>query len=278
MLQQAGELIIIGGAEDKEGDCKILKEFVRLSGGSKARILVITTATESPQEAGKKYKRIFNDLGSQQVETLDVNERDQAFDPVALSKVKEATGIFFTGGDQLRITSLIGGTSLDTSLHEAHVKGTILAGTSAGASAISATMIVEGDAEEAPKLNAVSMAPGLGLLNDVVIDQHFDQRGRLGRLLTAVAQNPFILGIGIDEDTAIVVRDNGVFSVLGSQAVTVVDGRGITFSNVSEASNGQALALTDIKLHILPAGYKYHLKSRVPLITEKKHQEDSHEN
>lgn len=257
-----GNLLIIGGAEDKKGDCTILKEFIKLAGEATGKIIIITTATELPVEVGNEYHNLFLQLGAGQVRVLQVENRLEAEDETSIALVQSATGIFFTGGDQLRITSILGGTALDDALHEIYRKGVIIAGTSAGASAMSNTMVVEGNSDDAPKKNTLKMAPGLGLLEEVTIDQHFAQRGRLGRLLTAVAQNPYILGIGIDEDTAIVVDREANFTVIGSQTVTIVDGKEIDMTNVSEMEPDQPLVLTNVILHILPAGYRYNLKSR----------------
>lgn len=261
-----GNLLIIGGAEDKKGDCEILRHFAEVAGGAKARIVVVTTATLEPEEMGETYLEVFGRLGMSGVDLLDVQDRLGANAIEVEERLSKATGVFFTGGDQLRITSLIGGTLMDRCLHQLYQQGVIIAGTSAGASMMSDIMIVEGASDDAPKKNTVKLAPGLGLLEETVIDQHFAQRGRIGRLLTAVAQNPFIIGIGIDEDTAIAVNKAGQFQVLGSQTVTVIDGRSIQYSNTSQVEPEQPLALTDVRLHVLPAPYGYDLNARQPLL------------
>ncbi|MDA8235798.1 MAG: cyanophycinase [Clostridia bacterium] len=260
-----GILVIIGGAEDKENKCLILKRVTQLAGGQEGRLVLISTATENPEEVGEEYKRIFLRLGLKRVINLCLSTREQAEEQKAVEEIRGATAIFFTGGDQLRITSILGGTAVDLAVYEAYRRGTVIAGTSAGASAMSNTMIVEGNSDEGPKQNTVKMAPGLGLLDQVVIDQHFAQRGRLGRLLAAVAQNPNILGIGIDEDTAIEVN-KGLFRVIGSQTVTIIDGRQILYTNASEADPRQPLALSNVTLHVLPPGYGYDLRTRQPLL------------
>ncbi|MGI6359321.1 MAG: cyanophycinase [Bacillota bacterium] len=268
MGDTTGKLVIIGGAEDKDHDCTILKKVVDLAGGRSARLLVLTAATQEPGQVGSEYRQIFQKLGAAEVGVLDVATRLQAEDSMLARLVADATGVFFTGGDQLRITSVIGGTHLYHQLHRAYQQGAVIAGTSAGASVMSSTMIVQGPGEEQPRPLSARLAPGLGLVPDVVIDQHFAQRGRLGRLLAAVAQNPYVLGIGIDENTAMSV-DNDRFTVLGTGTVTVLDGRDITFSNTSEASPADALALTDVRLHVLPAGHGFNLRSRRPIIWER---------
>lgn len=260
-----GNLIIIGGAEDKEGDCLILKKVVELSGGEKARIVVMTTAAENPRELGEVYDRLFKRLGVGEVDVIDIDCRERANNRALVDIIASSTGIFFTGGDQLRITSILGGTMIDEAIRQAYLKGTVIVGTSAGASVMSETMIVEGDSDNTPKRCTLKMAPGMGWIKEVVIDQHFAQRGRLGRLLSAVAQNPYILGLGIDEDTAIVLDDEAKFEVIGSHTVTVADGVHIQHSNVSESRPDEPLALTYVTLHILPSGYGFDLKTRCPI-------------
>jgi cyanophycinase len=263
-MQENGKLIIIGGAEDKQGECQILKEVAKAAGTPQGRIVIITTATQKPREAGKLYVKLFKDLGVEGVEVINIESRQDAGQQTFLRTVEKATCIFFTGGDQLRITSILGGTAMGDKLKQLYYSGITIAGTSAGASAMSSTMIITGNEEDSPKKCTVKMAPGLDLLKGCVIDQHFAQRGRIGRLLCAVAQNPHVLGIGIDEDTAIVVEGNR-FRVAGSQAVTVVDGRLLSFSNVSETKPDDPLALMGIVLHVLPKGYGFDLANKKPI-------------
>lgn len=263
MADQIGRLVIIGGAEDKEGDCLILKQVVKLAGGHQARLLVLTAATTEPQQVGGLYRQVFTRLGAAEVGVLDISERLQAEDPMLVRLVDNCSGVFFTGGDQLRITSLIGGTALFHALSEAYRRGVVIAGTSAGASVMSSTMIVDGSEDKEPAAGAVRLAAGLSLISDVVIDQHFAQRGRLGRLLAAVAQNPYVLGIGIDENTAIVV-EGPEFEVIGSGTVSIIDGQHIAFTNVSEVSPQAALALAEVRLHVLSEGYAFNLQTRQP--------------
>lgn len=264
MTEVKGKLLIIGGAEDKKGPCLILRKFLELSGGKKARLVILTAATDMPLEVGRNYQEIFNRLGCEQLEILDIPDRKAASGRTVQQLIAEATGVFFTGGDQLQITSALGGTKLIAKLQERYRQGLVIAGTSAGASAMSSTMIVEGDSEEAPHLNTLKMAPGLGFLNGAVIDQHFAQRGRIGRLLTAVGQNPSVLGLGIDEDTALLVEEGNIF-IWGSQTVTILDGEGITHTNASMIKPDQYLALTHVSLHVLPHGYGFCLRNRTPI-------------
>lgn len=260
-----GKLLIIGGAEDKLGECKILKRFVQESGGRESRITVLTAATEYPRQVGVEYHALFLELGAQEVQVLDVSDRTQANTQGTSKQFEKSTGVFFTGGDQLRITGLLGGTLLGRMIQQLYEQGIIIAGTSAGASVMSDTMIVGGEAGT-PEKNTLTMAPGLGLLRSVVIDQHFAQRGRIGRLLSAISQNPYVLGVGIDEDTAILVQSDARFSVVGSNTVTVVDASPSTTTNVSETTPGQALVLSPISMHVLADSYGFDLKRRVSLL------------
>lgn len=267
--QILGELLIIGGAEDKDGQCQILRWFVDRVNKKDSKIVVITTATCSPEEVGIEYRETFQRLGAKQVEILTISSRVDAHQHGSARDIQKAGGIFFTGGDQLRITSILGGTPVGAALYEAYTRGAVVAGTSAGAAIMSETMIVEGKDDESPRRCTVKMAPGLGLLKKVVVDMHFSQRGRQGRLLAAIGQNPNIIGIGIDEDTAIAVDHNGKLQVLGSRTVWVVDGRQISHSNVSEQAPDEVLALSDVRLHVLPKGYGYDLGRRLVLASVK---------
>lgn len=261
-----GNLIIIGGAEDKKNDCEILKEVVERSSSRNGPMVLLTAATDLPEEVGNDYKIAFNKLGYNNVKVIDVRNREDANNPDYCNQLENCSCVFFTGGDQLKITSLIGGSSLYKSLKRAFRKGTLIVGTSAGASCLCSTMIVSGIDEESPKKCTIKMAPGLDLIRGILIDQHFAQRGRIGRLLNAVAQNPGILGIGIDENTAVVFDNISTFNILGSGAVTVADGRNINFTNVSELSPDEILAITDIKIHILPKGYGYDIENNLTIL------------
>lgn len=263
MIENAkGTLVIIGGAEDKKGDSRILKEVVKQIGGKDANLIVLTTATEKPVEVGNEYRNVFHRLGVKSVQILNIDTREEAnFDENA-QKIISSTGIFFTGGDQLRITSIIGGTHTHAALQQAYMNGTVIIGTSAGASVMSSTMVVDGNSNDSARKCTLKMAPGFGLLEDAIVDQHFAQRGRINRLLCGVAENPHMLGIGIDEDTAIRVKPDGSFDVIGTNSVTVIDGQSIESSNVSELSPDEILAISNVTLHILPQGYGFTMKSR----------------
>lgn len=259
------QLVIIGGAEDKEGDCQILREFVRRAGGTKGRIVIMTAATELPREVGENYIRVFERLGAENARIIDTETREDGASSTALEAINKATGIFFTGGDQARITSVLKDTELDAAIHKRFSEGVVVGGTSAGAAVMPDVMIVEGDSETNPRIEIVNMGPGMGFLPGVVIDQHFSQRGRLGRLIAALAQRPVVLGFGIDENTAMIVTDNQ-FEVVGEGCVTVVDDSEVMHSNVDEILKDEPLAVCGARLHILPHGYKFDLKTRKPIL------------
>lgn len=265
LTKAQGRLMAIGGAEDKEKDCVILKEFVRLAGGGKARIVVVTAATNLPEEVAAEYLKVFKRLGVKQVEALDVSQRSDAMKPKSIAAVEQATGLFFTGGDQLHITSLMGGTELQNTILEGYKKDLIIAGTSAGAAMMGNSMILSGDSDENPRVGSVEMAPGTDLIIGCTIDTHFSQRGRHGRLLAAVAHFPQDIGFGIDENTAMVVNKNQ-FEVIGEGAVTVIDGGAMSYTDVPYVQTGQSIALADVKIHVLPAGYKFDLTARQMII------------
>src|SRR5215203_3065817 len=251
-LQGKGTLCIIGGHEDKEGDRQILEAVVARARGG--RIVVATVASSVPEELWDTYSKVFDELGASDVARLDVPERGGAYGSDALKLLASAQGVFFTGGDQVRITSNIGGTPVCDAIRDVFGRGGVIAGTSAGASAMSETMLIAGEDQQSVRIRqSLHMAPGLALLPGVIIDQHFAERGRLGRLVGAVAQNPRLLGIGLDEDTAVIAEDSG-FRVLGSGAVYIVDGVLESYTNVSEGEPDNVMSVFDLKLHILSDG------------------------
>ncbi|HJQ33828.1 MAG TPA: cyanophycinase [Pyrinomonadaceae bacterium] len=263
--RRAGPLVIIGGAEDREEERGILREFVRLAGGKRARLVIISVASDAPREVGQIYEKTFRALGVRQVRALDMAGRSDANGEEAVAAVNTATGVFFTGGNQLRITRLLGGTRLDTALHRRHEEGMVLAGTSAGAAMMSSVMIVGSAPTMTLRAGMVELGSGLGFLPGVLIDQHFEQRGRLRRLLAAIAQHPHELGLGIDEDTGVVV-DGHAFEVFGTGSVTVVDAGGLTHTNLGEAERHELLAICGVRIHILAPGYRFDLQNRTPLL------------
>ena len=262
-LQQRGErnghLVIIGGHEDREHGKEILTRFVELSGGADARIVVITAASQVADQMWEMYDNAFGDLGVSNRTHLELTSRQDANSEETVRLVAQATGIFMTGGDQKRLLALIGGTALDAEMHAAlKVRGATIGGTSAGASAMSGHMLAQGKTDLLPEKGAVSLGAGLGFLHKVVIDQHFSERQRLARLLSVVAQNPYLMGIGIDEDTALVVERGRGIQVLGEGSVTVVDGRTM-LTNMADIEERATPELIDVRLHLLPAGSAYYL-------------------
>jgi cyanophycinase len=264
MATEPGLLVIIGGAEDREGDCLVLREFVRAAGGVKANIAVMTAATEFPEEVGETYTNVFKRLGAKTVNLIHTEHRDDSETDHNLRYAEEATGIFFTGGDQSRIVDFIKNTSLDQVIHTRHSQGAVIGGTSAGAAMMPDQMIVGGASVSNPTVDAVELGPGMGFLPGVVVDQHFSQRGRLGRLLAALVLEPAVLGLGIDEDTGIIVAGDE-FEVIGSGAVTVVDETTATHNNLEGLLRDEPIALCNVKLHILPQGYRFNWKTHEPL-------------
>lgn len=262
-----GRLVIIGGAEEKhrQGQMEILEVVAQHAKRDGGKVVVVTAATQYPEELAATYKKVFNGLGISKVEDLDIRTRADAQAQENVDKVKDAAVIFFTGGDQLRITSQIGDSPVFRCMRERYYEGSTIAGTSAGAAAMPETMLIAGEGDESNRLLALDMAPGLGFFKDTVIDSHFAQRGRMGRLLGAVSQNPKNLGLGIDEDTAIQVESQDSFEVLGTGAVYVLDGTEITFSNLSEKQAEDVLCVYDIKLHVLSRGNCFDLVQRRPI-------------
>jgi len=257
-------LIIIGGKEDRSADKVILGEVARRIGSGK--LVVSTVAIPSdPDGLFEEYEKAFRALGVKHLYKLEINDREEATSESKLRILDDATGVFFTGGDQMKITSQIGDTLIFRRLKEIYEEGGLIAGTSAGAAVMSETMLVTGGDEDSHVIGgSLRMAPGLGLISDVIIDQHFMERGRLGRLLGAVAQNPKNLGIGIDEQTAIVVERGNGFYVLGSGAVYVIDGSEVTYSNIAEEDLNKTLSIYNVRMHMLSQGDRFDLMARRP--------------
>ncbi|HKS08377.1 MAG TPA: cyanophycinase [Pyrinomonadaceae bacterium] len=262
-------LLAIGGNEDREGKCEILKRFVEMSGGAKSEILLMTIATEEVDETIKDYRKVFRRLGARHIKAFDISKREDTAAKRGLSLIENATGIFFSGGDQLDISALLGGTDMLKLIQDHHCQGCVIAGTSAGAAMMSSSMLISGKPEESPRFGNVELGPGLDFIRGTIIDTHFSQRGRCGRLMTAVAHYPQDIGIGIDEDTAILV--NGMdFKVLGSGSVIVVDGGPMTHTNLNNLKHGELLELHDLTVHVLPAGARFDLKKQRPAVDHRK--------
>lgn len=258
---KAGTLIIIGGKEDKTGDKVILSEVARRTDNGK--LVVISAASEVASELWEQYRGIFRDLGVKKIEHLSIKSAEEARDPLKLALLEGAQTLFFTGGDQLKLSSKIGGSAITDFIFEHYESGGTIAGTSAGAAVMGPVMLVgASETNESHKVGNFMMAPGLGLIDNVIIDQHFAQRGRIGRLLRAVALNPALVGIGIDEDTSIILQGDH-FSVRGSNAVYVVDGRNVSYTNMSETGVDCAMSMHDVKLHIMADSETFHMKTGI---------------
>jgi cyanophycinase len=258
-------LMPMGGALDERRHPEVFLEFLRRAGGAQARILIFPQASARP-ESGQEYADLFRQLGAGEVQSLEFRQRSQADAPEHLQRVRQASGIFFGGGVQMRLAALLGGTRLEAELLQAYRRGCIVGGTSAGASILSKTMVAYGKGGPSPRERILQMSPGLGFTDRFLFDQHFRQKDRLGRLIYAVASHPGILGVGIDEDTAVVVEDDSRLSVYGSGAVTIVDGRRITASDVAEAENGRPVAAAHLIVHVLTRGCVYERESGQALL------------
>lgn len=257
-------LIAIGGAEDKMNDMVVLRRVLAEAKTETPRILVITTASKEPEVARAKYENAFANLHFT-CEVSHVATRVQANAPALLDQIAQADIIFFAGGDQRRLTAILGGTVMMDAIkdrYEAEEDGLVVAGTSAGAAAASSLMICGGDPDQAMTKGHIPMTAGLGFVGDVVFDTHFGERGRLTRLFNAVTTNPGVLGIGLDEDTAVIVKRDGSFDVVGKGNVTIVDGRNITFSNIAEVATGDRFDVDGIQVSKLAAGDRFQLPGR----------------
>jgi cyanophycinase len=274
-----GKLISVGGAEDKGTDLEqgfiqrnrlnffelgILKRFIDEVGGVEKRIEVITTASSIPVEVGENYLDAFGKIGCKNIGVIDIRKREDVFEEAFINRVKKADGIMFSGGDQLRLTSIFGGTEIYNVLHDRYFNedGFVIAGTSAGAMAMSNTMIYQGKSELAHLKGEVKITTGLAFMGNVIIDSHFDKRGRFNRLAQAVASNPQCTGIGLGEDTGVIVTGGNSLEVVGSGAVVIVDGRDIRHTNITEVGMGEPIALDNLRVCIMVRGNRYLLKER----------------
>ncbi len=258
--QSRGYVIPIGGAEAKRKDPVILERFVELCGGDNARILVIPTASLL-DETGPIYQELFEGMGAKAM-CIPIEERDDCYQEDTLAVMERATGIFITGGNQLRLSTILGGTPVARSIRRLNAAGVHMAGTSAGAAIISEHMIAGGRSGASPRESGVVLAPGLGLTNRVIIDQHFNRRGRMGRLLAALSFNPFVCGLGIDENTAAFIAPDGNMEVVGHGTVSVVDPSDLRHSSMSYVRKAEAISLIGLKLHILANGAHFNLETR----------------
>ncbi|MFZ1699791.1 MAG: cyanophycinase [Pyrinomonadaceae bacterium] len=261
-----GHLLVIGGAEDKYNERRILKKFLELAGGDRADILIVPVASDFPEFAADVYTQAFRNLGVANPRVLRATSRQDVVQADVAQLTDGVTGVFMTGGDQMRLVSVLGGTKLAEVLRK-KVRETniVMAGTSAGAAAMSSSMIVRGEPNSHPHKNAVKLAPGLGFLKNLIIDQHFSERGRISRLITAVSYNPYYLGVGIDENTAIVLNDKGILEVVGQGVVTLVDGSQIIFNEIAEVADSEAFSVCGVQFHVLREGLIYDYLERHPI-------------
>jgi cyanophycinase len=259
-----GFIVPIGGAEDKTRELKILHRFAALC-GRRPRIVIIPTASRK-EDTGKIYQDIFLAMDALEAPVLAFNDRSDCEEEFALQILSDCDGVFITGGNQLRLSTTLGGTSVAKLLRKRNAEGLPIGGTSAGAAIMPEHMISSGDEGPTPRAGMVTLAPGLGFSNKIMIDQHFSQRDRLGRLLAALALNPFAVGLGIDEDTAAFIGPDNVLQVEGSGSVTIIDPAHTSLSSVPDAERGQPIHFTDLRLHLLAAGGRFDLEARKALL------------
>ncbi|CAN5193513.1 cyanophycinase [soil metagenome] len=261
-----GHLLVIGGAEDKYNERRILKKFLQLAGEEQAEVLIVPVASDFPEFAADVYTQAFRNLGVANPRVLRATSRQDVVQADFEKLLDGVTGVFMTGGDQMRLVSLLGGTKFADKLRRmVRETNIVLAGTSAGAAGMSTSMIVRGESTSHPHRNSVSLSPGLGFLKNIIIDQHFTERGRISRLITAVSYNPYNLGIGIDENTAIILDGKGILEVFGHGSATIVDGSRITFNEIAEVADHESFSVCGVRLHVLRDGLIYDYRERHPL-------------
>ncbi len=257
-----GYLVPIGGAEEKFHNPEILDKFVDICGGKTARIAIIPTASEL-EDTGRNYEKLFRKLGIRHAQVLQLITREDCQSDSSLEYIDKADGVFMTGGNQLRLSTTLGGTPVAQAIRRRNADGMHVAGTSAGAAFMPEHMIAGGVEGSTPHPDMVTMAPGLGLTNNFIIDQHFRERDRLGRLLTALAYNPFAIGMGLDEDTAAFIKPGDDLEVIGTGGITIIDPTQLTYSSMDRARRGDPVSLIGVKLHILISGGRFDIESRI---------------
>jgi len=264
--QPTGELLLMGGNERMDERGELLAQLIRMAGGRDARILVCAAASRYPEEVLPDYDERFRELGADRLALFALEDRHASEDPEVLEKLETATAVFFTGGDQFRLTSIVAGTEFSRLMWNRFLNDhLVVAGTSAGATAMGSTMIASSKSHGRVRLADVNVGMGLGYLPDTVIDSHFNERSRINRLLTIFAQNSQILGLGIDENTALRIRPGEPFDVYGTGAVTVLDGR-VSYSNAAEAAATQVMALSGVTVHVVPRGFRFDIDRRAFLV------------
>ena len=265
MSTQRGFVIPIGGAEKKIRHAAILRRFVELCGGALSRIVVIPTASKL-DDTGDTYRHSFNTMGARNIDILPIKERADAMKPEAAAAIGAATGVFMTGGDQLRLSTILGGTDVAETIRRTNAAGAHVAGTSAGAAFISEHMICYGRGGPTPRMGMTTLAQGLGLTRLAIVDQHFRERDRIGRLMTAMAFNPSLIGLGVDEDTAAFIDGDNVLEVVGSGGVTVLDPSEVSHSSMAAAHKGGSVGFFGLKMNVLVSGDRFDLNRRIPVI------------
>lgn len=261
MSETRGFIVPIGGAEEKISDRAILSRFTEIAGGRDARIAVIPTASQL-DETGERYRDIFKDLRARDVRVLPFESRADCDNERWLGELDCATGVFLTGGNQLRLSTTLGGTEVTDLIRRRNEEGLHVAGTSAGAAFLAQHMIASGNSGRTPRADMVQLAPGIGLTNEVIVDQHFRQRGRLGRLLAALSYNPRLIGVGLDEDTAAFIGPDHVLEVIGSGAITIIDPSDLEHSSMSSADENAPVSVIGIRMHVLVEGGTFDLLTR----------------
>jgi cyanophycinase len=273
-----GKLISIGGAEDKGTEAEpdflqknnlnffelgILKRVVEEIGGNHSHIEVITTASSIPEEVGENYLKAFGKIGCDNIGIIHIKNRNDADNPEYIERIKNCDGVMFSGGNQLRLTTILGGTELMQIIHHRYeTESFVVAGTSAGAMAMSNTMIYHGNSTTAHLKGEVRITTGLAFIKDVIIDSHFEKRGRFGRLAQAVGCNPSCIGIGLGEDTGLLISDGNHFEAIGSGCVIIVDGHKIRHSNIADIPEGSPISLENLIVHVMVDGDSYDLHER----------------
>lgn len=259
-------IMVIGGAEDKVHGKEILHSFFRRSGSADARIAIIPSASREPAATGERYHTIFTDMGAKEIQILDIREREQGEDPVMQTYAETCTGVFMTGGDQLRLCGLLADTPIMNTIRQRAQRGDItLAGTSAGAAVMGYYMIAGGGSGESPNRSLVDMTTGLGIIPELLVDQHFHNRNRMARLMSAIAAHPDRIGVGIDEDTCALFEGDGLLQVLGKGTVTVIDPQEMTYTNHADIGATDPLAIFNLRVHVLSHGGCYDLRKRIAL-------------
>mgnify|MGYP001791511268 FL=1 len=257
-------IMVIGGAEDKVGQRIILSNFFHSAGGKQATIGIVPSASQEPSVVGERYRSIFSQMGTQTIQVLDIRRPHECDQDRWLELLDSCTGVFLSGGDQVRLFEFIqGSTFLTTIKKRLHVGTLVLAGTSAGAAVMGEKMISGGSSGESPNRSLVDLMDGLGIIPELLVDQHFHNRNRMARLMSAIAAHPDKLGIGIDEDTCAAFKGDGTFEVMGKGSITVIDPRELTHTNYRGSGDTSPLSLHDLRVHVLNQGDHYDYKRRV---------------